>query len=143
MRPLDIHDPSQPDPNPRTGITSIECWNLKNNVIAPNPDFDNYEYQNQTSDKAKRTAYGFDHLFFPVSKTVEIYNGAVKGIVAAALEGYHGSVFAYGQTATGKTFTMQGTADEVRLDEERWTAEAMGGAKRRQNARRPYTTTTQ
>ena len=32
--------------------------------------------------------------------------------MAAALEGYHGSVFAYGQTATGKTFTMQGTADE-------------------------------
>ena len=25
------------------------------------------------------------------------------------MEGYHGSVFAYGQTSTGKTHTMQGT----------------------------------
>ena len=29
----------------------------------------------------------------------------------SSLEGYHGSVFAYGQTSTGKTHTMQGTAD--------------------------------
>ena len=27
------------------------------------------------------------------------------------MEGYHGSVFAYGQTSTGKTYTMQGTGD--------------------------------
>ena len=112
VRPLNVEQPSQPDPDLRTNITSIECWNLKNNVLAPNPDYDSYDYQNSTSEKSKKTAYGFDHLFFPVSKTVEIYNMAVKSIVAAALEGYHGSVFAYGQTATGKTFTMQGTADE-------------------------------
>ena len=28
----------------------------------------------------------------------------------ATLQGYHGAIFAYGQTSTGKTYTMQGSA---------------------------------
>ena len=32
-----------------------------------------------------------------------------KEVVEAAMEGYHGSVCAYGQTSTGKTHTMQGS----------------------------------
>ncbi|GMH91531.1 hypothetical protein TL16_g12084 [Triparma laevis f. inornata] len=54
-------------------------------------------------------AYAFDHLFYPSSQTASIYNLAVKNVVEASMSGYHGSVFAYGQTATGKTYTMQGT----------------------------------
>lgn len=32
--------------------------------------------------------------------------------MASVLEGYNGCVFAYGQTGTGKTFTMEGIVDE-------------------------------
>lgn len=35
----------------------------------------------------------------------------VRPLVASVLDGFNGCVFAYGQTGTGKTHTMEGTAD--------------------------------
>ena len=37
-----------------------------------------------------------------------MYNLAARPIVENVLEGYNGTIFAYGQTGTGKTFTMEG-----------------------------------
>lgn len=53
--------------------------------------------------------FTFDHLFVPGDATLKLYRAAARGVVLAAAAGYHGSVCAYGQTATGKTYTMQGT----------------------------------
>lgn len=41
-----------------------------------------------------------------------IYDETVRPLVASVLEGYNGCVFAYGQTGTGKTFTMEGVVGE-------------------------------
>lgn len=35
----------------------------------------------------------------------------VRPLVASVLDGFNGCVFAYGQTGTGKTHTMEGTPD--------------------------------
>jgi centromeric protein E len=53
--------------------------------------------------------FTFDHLFVPGDSTAKLYRAAVRRVVVSAAAGYHGSVCAYGQTATGKTYTMQGT----------------------------------
>eukprot|EP01039_Chlorochromonas_danica_P003725 gene3725-4074_t len=53
--------------------------------------------------------YAFDHLFQPDSTNQQIFGQMVKDIVRSAMNGYHGSVFCYGQTSTGKTFTMNGS----------------------------------
>lgn len=37
-----------------------------------------------------------------------IYESCAFSLVESALEGYNGTVFAYGQTGAGKTFTMVG-----------------------------------
>jgi kinesin family member 3A len=37
-----------------------------------------------------------------------VYNQTARPIVSKVLEGYNGTIFAYGQTGTGKTFTMEG-----------------------------------
>ncbi len=37
-----------------------------------------------------------------------IFNDTAKPILESVLEGYNGTIFAYGQTGTGKTFTMEG-----------------------------------
>ena len=110
VRPLSIDIPSQPEPD-SSNVTSIECWNLKGNIICPNPNYESFSYD-QSLYRSKRTAYAFDKIFYPMSKSLTVYNEVVRPVVAAAMEGYHSSVFAYGQTATGKTFTMQGTADD-------------------------------
>lgn len=55
----------------------------------------------------KDKTYAFDHVFQPKAQQVEIYNTVAKPIVADVLNGYNGTIFAYGQTASGKTFTME------------------------------------
>eukprot|EP01035_Chromulina_nebulosa_P025653 gene25653-33500_t len=52
--------------------------------------------------------FKFDHLFQPENTNEEIFTSVVQSVVAAAMNGYHGSVFSYGQTNSGKTFTMSG-----------------------------------
>jgi centromeric protein E len=42
-----------------------------------------------------------------------VYDASVKRLVRKAAEGYNATVFAYGQTSSGKTHTMRGHADEA------------------------------
>lgn len=60
--------------------------------------------------------FTYDRVFGPDTKQVDVYNDAARPIVNCVLEGYNGTIFAYGQTGTGKTFTMEGvrTAPELR-----------------------------
>lgn len=59
-------------------------------------------------DTTRKNTFRFDHTFGPKQTTKELYEETVKDSIHAFMEGYHTSVFAYGQTATGKTFTMTG-----------------------------------
>ena len=52
--------------------------------------------------------FNFDRIFPPSSTQKDIYDFGVKGIIDSVLEGYNGTVLAYGQTSSGKTYTMQG-----------------------------------
>ncbi|ESN92261.1 hypothetical protein HELRODRAFT_103862 [Helobdella robusta] len=52
--------------------------------------------------------FTFDTVFAPDCKQVDVYNVVARPIVECVLEGYNGTIFAYGQTGTGKTFTMEG-----------------------------------
>lgn len=45
----------------------------------------------------------------------DIYERTAAPIVDSVLEGYNGTVFAYGQTGAGKTHTMEGIADPPEL----------------------------
>ena len=47
-------------------------------------------------------------MFQPESTQEEVYNFAAKPIVEDVLKGYNGTIFAYGQTSSGKTHTMEG-----------------------------------
>jgi len=50
----------------------------------------------------------FDAAFGPAATTESVYENVGSVIVEAVLEGYNGTVFAYGQTGCGKSFTMRG-----------------------------------
>lgn len=53
--------------------------------------------------------YEFDNVFTQVDDNSRVYDSCAKRLVRRVMEGYHGTVFAYGMTGTGKTFSMQGT----------------------------------
>ncbi|XP_060896368.1 kinesin-like protein KIF11 isoform X2 [Labrus mixtus] len=60
------------------------------------------------NDKASRKTYTFDMVFGPAAKQIEVYRSVVFPILDEVIMGYNCTVFAYGQTGTGKTFTMEG-----------------------------------
>ena len=53
-----------------------------------------------------------DNVFSPHDGNARVYDNAAKRLVRRVMEGYNGTVFAYGMTGTGKTFSMQGTANQ-------------------------------
>ncbi|KAG9308915.1 P-loop containing nucleoside triphosphate hydrolase protein [Chiua virens] len=46
------------------------------------------------------------------SENKPVYNAVARSHVSAAMEGYNSVIFAYGQTASGKTFTLSGDEDQ-------------------------------
>lgn len=63
----------------------------------------------KTADDAKFSkTFTFDGFYGISSSTEKIYSEVVRPIVNGVIEGYNGTVFAYGQTSCGKTFTMEG-----------------------------------
>ncbi|KAL1546870.1 kinesin-like protein KIN-7N [Salvia divinorum] len=57
-------------------------------------------------------SYAFDHLFDQECSNGTVYKLLIKGIISAAMEGFNGTAFAYGQTSSGKTFTMNGSEND-------------------------------
>eukprot|EP00928_Gymnodinium_smaydae_P099569 TRINITY_DN9540_c0_g1_i1.p1 TRINITY_DN9540_c0_g1~~TRINITY_DN9540_c0_g1_i1.p1 ORF type:complete len:710 (+),score=198.58 TRINITY_DN9540_c0_g1_i1:253-2382(+) len=53
-------------------------------------------------------SFVFDRVFHMDSSQEEVYNYAARPIIQAVLCGFNGTVFAYGQTSSGKTYTMEG-----------------------------------
>jgi kinesin family protein 5 len=53
-------------------------------------------------------SFTFDHAFPPSAAQVDVYNVSAKPIVESVMQGFNGTVLAYGQTSSGKTFTMTG-----------------------------------
>ena len=58
-------------------------------------------------------SYNFtlDRIFNSNESQQTIYEIAAKPIIESVLEGFNGTIFAFGQTSSGKTFTMQGEID--------------------------------
>ncbi|CAA0812823.1 P-loop containing nucleoside triphosphate hydrolases superfamily protein [Striga hermonthica] len=56
--------------------------------------------------------FDFDQIFGEDCRTQDVYRARTRDIVEAAVGGFNGTVFAYGQTSSGKTHTMRGSSSE-------------------------------
>ncbi|KAJ1674969.1 Kinesin- motor protein, partial [Spiromyces aspiralis] len=63
---------------------------------------------------ATERRYKFDRVFGPQADQELIHREIVMPIINEMLQGYNCTIFAYGQTGTGKTYTMEG---DLKLDE--------------------------
>uniref|UniRef100_A0A8C2FX80 Kinesin-like protein n=1 Tax=Cyprinus carpio TaxID=7962 RepID=A0A8C2FX80_CYPCA len=59
--------------------------------------------------------YIFDRVFPPNTTQEQVYDTCAKQIVKDVLDGYNGTIFAYGQTSSGKTHTMEGQLHNSQL----------------------------
>ncbi|XP_012321041.1 kinesin-like protein KIF21A isoform X16 [Aotus nancymaae] len=65
----------------------------------------------------KDKAFTFDYVFDIESQQEQIYTQCIEKLIEGCFEGYNATVFAYGQTGAGKTYTM-GTGFDVNIVEE-------------------------
>ncbi|XP_047979052.1 kinesin-like protein KIN-14S [Salvia hispanica] len=75
-------------------------------------DFDSSqenELQVICSDSSKKQ-FKFDRVFGPEDNQEAVFDQTMP-IVTSVLDGYNVCIFAYGQTGTGKTYTMEGTSE--------------------------------
>ncbi|MED6161512.1 Kinesin-like protein KIN-7G [Stylosanthes scabra] len=62
------------------------------------------------------TSYTFDRVFRPGCPTRQVYETAAKEVALSVLKGINASIFAYGQTSSGKTYTMSGVTEYAIAD---------------------------
>lgn len=81
-------------------------WKIDNNTI--------YQIDPVTREpeRSRDVKYSLDHVFPPESTTAEIYRATTQPLIQKVVNGFNGTVFAYGQTSSGKTHTMRGSAQE-------------------------------
>ena len=61
---------------------------------------------------ANDLAYSLDHVFDSSCSTWRVYAVTTEEIIRKVVTGINGTVFAYGQTSSGKTHTMRGSTSE-------------------------------
>uniref|UniRef100_A0A3P8US63 Kinesin-like protein n=1 Tax=Cynoglossus semilaevis TaxID=244447 RepID=A0A3P8US63_CYNSE len=93
-RPLNRKEESN---GPAGGIVKLDLG--LGQVILRNP--------RATASEPQKT-FTFDAVYDANSKQRDLYDESVRPLIDSVLEGFNGTIFAYGQTGTGKTYTMQG-----------------------------------
>ncbi|XP_034060460.1 centromere-associated protein E isoform X2 [Gymnodraco acuticeps] len=63
----------------------------------------------QSDDGNSSKSFSFDRVFTAEETTNQLYQAIAKPLVVSSVQGYNGTIFAYGQTSSGKTFTMMGS----------------------------------
>lgn len=52
--------------------------------------------------------FTFDHAFGPSASQDEVYRACIQPMVRSLMDGYNATVFCYGETGSGKTYTISG-----------------------------------
>nr|XP_020469524.1 kinesin-like protein KIF19 isoform X1 [Monopterus albus] len=64
------------------------------------------------ANRSREKTYMFDVTFDHSASQEEVYRATTKGLIEGLISGYNATVFAYGPTGCGKTYTMLGTDKE-------------------------------
>lgn len=83
-------------------ITIIEYMGIAEN------DYEREENLKENPSLANYHSFTFDFVYDQDSSQELVYNNSGRSAVLSVLEGYNATLLAYGQTGTGKTFTMEG-----------------------------------
>ncbi|EPB74318.1 kinesin motor domain protein [Ancylostoma ceylanicum] len=71
------------------------------------PDRGLVELRNPKDLQEPSKDFTFDAIYNENSKQLDLYDETFRDLVDSVLNGFNGTIFAYGQTGTGKTYTME------------------------------------
>ena len=67
----------------------------------------------------QKKTYTYDRVFGTDSKQGDVFKAVAGPLIKEVLDGYNCTVFAYGRTGTGKTYTMEGnTASNIPIEKD-------------------------
>ena len=90
-------------------LSSDETRDGRATIISIDPTRGEMSIRNpKTEGSEPPKSFTFDYVYDWNSQQEKIYTDTAYPIVESVVEGYNGTIFAYGQTGTGKTFTMEG-----------------------------------
>ncbi|XP_073031375.1 kinesin-like protein KIN-7N [Primulina eburnea] len=90
-------------PSSREGSGNAFQWKIENNCVS---------LHGVHNTPISGMSFAFDHVFDQDCSNGTVYELLIKNIIHSAVEGFNGTAFAYGQTSSGKTFTMNGTEND-------------------------------
>ena len=70
--------------------------------------------------QSTKTNFKFDSCFDEFDSTQKIYDSSVQSVISSSLKGINGSIFMFGQSGSGKTYTMMGQMNKP-FEEEKFT----------------------
>ena len=76
-------------------------------LVLRDPHADDDDVLRKNRPKEKR--FAFDNVFSETNTQSDVFDHTSKFLVDGVLDGYNATVFAYGPTGAGKTYTMLGT----------------------------------
>ena len=79
-------------------------------IVTTDPSSRTVKIATGPAKKRVTKTFAFDRVFGQYSTQREVFETMALPVVDDALSGYNATIFAYGQTGTGKTFTMQARA---------------------------------
>lgn len=92
-------------------LSSTEVKDNREKIV--NMDYDKGEViVKRSNDNEPPKVFTFDSTYPEVVEQEKIFNETALPIIDNVLEGFNGTIFAYGQTGTGKTHTMCGILDD-------------------------------
>ncbi|KAJ3214406.1 Kinesin-like protein kif3a [Dinochytrium kinnereticum] len=90
-------------------VASLKNYDSSTDFCIKRVDVNTISITDPATRKNPKT-FNFDAVFGMEEDQEMVYSKTVQPLISRCLEGYNGCIFAYGQTASGKTYTMQGPA---------------------------------
>ncbi|VDM58773.1 unnamed protein product [Angiostrongylus costaricensis] len=89
-------------------LSNVEIGQGHQSIISMYPDRGLVELRNPRDLEEPSKDFTFDAIYNESSKQMDLYDETFRDLVDSVLNGFNGTIFAYGQTGTGKTYTMEG-----------------------------------
>jgi hypothetical protein len=80
------------------------AWRVEGNAVV--------QVDPATDTRLSDNSYKLDAIFDGGQPTAAVYAATAQGLIRQVVNGFNSTVFAYGQTSSGKTHTMKGTGDD-------------------------------
>ncbi|EAS04332.2 kinesin motor catalytic domain protein (macronuclear) [Tetrahymena thermophila SB210] len=86
-------------------------------VVLLDPGYEMNQDDVLRKNRNKEMQFAFDFAFDKETDQVEVYKNSAQLLIKGIFDGYNATVFAYGATGAGKTYTMIGTPDSIGIME--------------------------